>query len=314
MTFTYPAPPATVGSDLTTVEIHHLIKSPITLRKRLKDLMAEKFIADFLLTGRFVAQGGAILYETGEEIYPADSPEAVTPGAEYPVTVLTSGELAAARTTKWGQDVVITDEAIARMGMDPVNRGLRKLVNGNVKHVDSVALAVIASKVTQTVSVTTGTNAVGTGAWSTDDAIIEGAIAVKAKAEELNVDESFNYDTVVLKPSQFAKVAGKLLTGGLVPREQQNAILTGVIPDYLGLTWTTSTYVPFTDPILVDRALLGGMADENLSGPGYSAIDGVETKAIRLEETDGYLLRARRVTVPVVLEPKAAVIIDDTGL
>lgn len=314
MGYTYPAPPAVVGTDLTTVEIHHLLKTPTLIRKRLADLLKQKFIADFLLTGRFVAQGGAILYETGEEIFPADSPEAVAAGGNYPRTVLTAGELAAAKVVKWGQDTPVTDEAIARLNIEAVNRALRKLANGNIKQVDSVALAVIASKVTQVISVTTGTNGVNTGAWSTDDAIIEGVLAVKAKAEELNVGEGFDYDTVALKPTQFAKVAGKLLTGGLVPREQQNAILTGVIPDYLGLTWTTSTFVPFTDPVLVDRARLGGMADEDLRSPGYAALDGLETKSIRKDETDEYLLRARRVTVPVVLEPNAAVVVDDTGL
>lgn len=314
MSYTYPAPPAAVGSDLTSIEIHHLLKTPTLIRKRLADLLAQKFIADYLLQGRFQAVGGSILYETGEEIFPADSPEAVAPGGEYPQTVMSSSELAAAKTVKWGQDSPVYDEAIARLGIDAVNRVLRKLANGNIKHVDSVALAVIASKVTQVISVTTGTNPVGTGAWSTDDAIIEGVLAVKAKGEELNVGLDFDYNTVVLKPTQFAKVAGKLITGGLVPREQNNAILSGVIPDYLGLTWTTSTHVAFSDPLLVDRAQLGGMADEDLRSPGYASVDGLETKSIRKDEIDGYLLRARRVTVPVVLEPKAAIVIDDTGL
>lgn len=50
------------------------------------------------------------------------------------------------------------------------------------------------------------------------------------------------------------------------------------------------------------------MADEDLGGPGYTKIDGigVETKSIRDDENDKYRLRARRVTVPVVLEPAAA--------
>lgn len=314
MSYTYPAAPATVGSDLTTVEVHHLMKSPAALRKRLQEILKHKFIADFLLAGRFQAVGGAILYETGEEIFPADSAEAIEPGGEYPRTVLTAGELAAAKTVKWGLDAPVTDEAIARMLLNPVDKALRKLANGNIRDVDGVALAVIASVVTQTVSVTTGTNGVNTGAWSTDDAIIEGVLAVKAKAEELNVGDEFDYNTVVLKPTQFAKVAGKLVTGGLVPREQQNVILTGVIPDYLGLTWTTSTHVPFTDPILVDREQLGGMADEKLGGPGYTGLDGLEVKTIRNDETDSYIVRSRRVTVPVVLEPRAGVIIDDTGL
>ena len=80
----------------------------------MQEILAHKFVADYLLAGRFRAVGGAILYETGEEIFPADSAAAVAPGAEYPRTVLTSGELAAAKTTKWGLDTPVTDESIAR--------------------------------------------------------------------------------------------------------------------------------------------------------------------------------------------------------
>lgn len=314
MSYTYPAPPATVGADLTTIEVHHLLKFPTLLAKKLDELLKHKFIADFLLAGRFQAVGGAILYETGEEIFPADSAEAVAPGGEYPRTVLTASELAAAKTVKWGLDTPVTDEAIARLRLDALNRALRKLANGVISDVDGVALAVIASTVTQTVSVTTGTNGVNTGAWTSDANIIKGALAVKAKAEELNVGKAFDFNTVALKPLQFAKVAGALMTGGLLPREAENAIVTGVIQDYLGLTWVTSTHVPFTDPILVDREQLGGMADEKIGGPGYAGLDGLEVKSIRKDDIDSYLVRARRVTVPVVLEPLAGVIIDDTGL
>ena len=314
MGYTYPAPPATVGSDLTTIEIHHLLKTPTLIRKRMQDILAQKFIADYLLAGRFQAVGGSILYETGEEIFPADTAESVAPGGEYPRTVLTSGELAAAKTTKWGLDTPVTDEAISRFGMDPVNRALRKLANGNIRDVDGAALGVIASKVTQTVTVTASTGDVPTGVWTaSDDVIIEGILGVKAYLEEQNAGYSFDYNTVVLKPTQFAKVAGKLIVGGLLPRESQNAILSGVLQDYLGLTWVTSTNVTGTNPILVDRDQLGGMADEDLGG-GYTGLDGVQVKSIREDKTDGYLLRARRVTVPVVLEPKAGAVISGTGL
>lgn len=312
--FTYPAPPASVGSDLTTIEIHHLLKTPTLLRKRMQEILAHKFVSDYLLAGRFRAVGGAILYETGEEIFPADSAEAVAPGAEYPRTVLTAGELAAARTTKWGLDTPVSDESIARLGMDPVNRALRKLANGNIRDVDSAALSVIASKVTQTVTVTASTGDVPTGVWTaSDDVIIEGILGVKAFLEEENAGASFDYSTVVLKPTQFAKVAAKLMAGGLLPKESQNAILTGVMQDYLGLTWVTSTHVSGSNPILVDRDQLGGMADEELGG-GYTGMDGVQVKSMRQDETDSYLLRARRVTVPVVLEPKAGAVISGTGL
>ena len=62
---------------------------------------------------------------------------------------------------------------------------------------------------------------------------------------------------------------------------------------------------------MADTEQLGGMADEDLQSPGYSKVDGVgvEVKVSRLngaDDRDGYRARARRVTVPVILESAAA--------
>ncbi len=58
---------------------------------------------------------------------------------------------------------------------------------------------------------------------------------------------------------------------------------------------------------MLDSTILGGMADEQLGGPGYvGMVGGVEGKSIRDDNNDGWRLRCRRVTVPVVQEPAAA--------
>ncbi|RZU61746.1 hypothetical protein [Zhihengliuella halotolerans] len=315
MSYTYPAPPATVTQDGQAVEIHQFLKSPTLIARRLRDLTAQKFIADYLLSGRFKAQGGSILYENGESLFAADDPEAVAPGADYPTTVMTSGELQAAKTVKWGRDSIVTDEAISRLLMNPVERGLLKLANTTIRHVDSVALGVIASKVTQTFDCTNAGDG-NTGAWTSAEAVIAGTLAAKAKVEEENVGEGYDLNVVVLKPTQYALVMSKLLADGVLPRESSNPINSGEFPNYLGLTWTTTAHTPVTNPLLVDNTQLGGMADEDIKSPGYSRIGGVglETKSIRDEDNDRWKIRARRVTVPVVTEPNAAIEIVNTGI
>ncbi|MCO4276124.1 hypothetical protein NG701_17120 [Pseudarthrobacter sp. HLT3-5] len=310
MSFTYPAPPATVSGG-TIQEIHHFLKNPTLISRRLRTLLEQRYIADALLTGRFEAVGGGLFYETGEPIVTNDDPEAVAPGAGYPKTTASGGELAAAKTNKWGQDIPVFDEAIARLRMNPVERAFTKLVNQSVKFVDSATLAVIASKILQEYNVT---GAGAPGAWTDGNKIVEGVMIAKAKVTGL--DEGFDPNAIVLKDEQWAKAVSRLNEAGLLPRESGNPILTGVWPQALGLTWMSSNHTPTADPILVDTTQLGGMADENLGGPGYTRVGGVgvETKAIREEKTDGYLLRARRVTVPVVLEPKAGIVIKNTGL
>src|SRR4051812_37330627 len=116
-TYTYPL--ARPTGTLTTAQIQLLLQNPRVIAKRVQTLADQKFIADYLLTGRFTATGGGLFYENGESIFATDNPEAVEPAAEYPETILTSGNLTAAKTTKFGLDTLITDEAIARLGINP---------------------------------------------------------------------------------------------------------------------------------------------------------------------------------------------------
>lgn len=305
--YTYPV--ARPEGSLTTEQIHLLLSRPTLIAKRLQTLLDQKFIADFLLTGRFRATGGGIFYETGEEIFAADDPEAIAPGSEYPLTVLSRGELEAAKTVKWGLDTEIYDEAISRLGQNPVDRGLTKLANSIVRNVDSVAWAIIASKVTSTFA---------SGAWSNAANIVAALLA--AKAERAEQDPTIDLDTVVLSGSDYAKVMGVFVNAGVLPRENGNPIVNGNLPQQImGFTWVTSPHVSGADPWLIDRDLLGGMADEDLQSPGYTAAGpvGVEAKVSRLsggDDRDGYRLRGRRVTVPVVLEPLAGVKVTGTGL
>lgn len=301
---TYPVPAISGTENLTAEQIHQILSNQQIIARRVRDLASQRFISDALLTGSFQSVGGAVLYETGEPIFAPDDPESIAPGGEYPRSQVTTGDLAAARVEKWGRDVPITDESINRRGIDVVNRAITQLVNRMVKFVDSAALGVIASKVTATQE--------ATAAWSTAAAIVKTVELAKAKAEEST--EGHTLDTIVLTPTAYATVMAAFLEAGLLPRESSNPLLTGTWPTVLDLTWLRSPHVPTNAPLLIDTEELGGMADENLGGPGYTApLPGVETKSIREEHIDGYLLRSRRVTVPVVTDPTAGVAITGTG-
>lgn len=309
MAYTYPASTAT--TDGSSITIHHMLNSPPIIARRIRTLLDKRYIADALLTGRFEAQGGGIFYETGEPIFTQNDPESITPGAGYPKTQASGGTLASAKVSKWGQDSPVTDEAISRLGINPVNRAFTKLVNQSVKFVDGAALGVIASKVTQTYDVAA---AGATGAWTTGDAVVAGVLMAVARVRAL--DEGYEPDAIVLRDEQYARAVSRLSAAGLLPREADNPLVSGDWPQVLGLTWMATNHSPTTNPLLLDRTQLGGMADENIGGPGYVRTGGigVETKAIRDDKTDSYNLRARRVTVPVVLEPNAGIQIVGTGI
>jgi len=311
MGYTYPAPAVQVSG--TTIEISEFLRNPILIRRALQDITAEGFIADYLLPARYQAVGGTLLYETGEEIFPNDTPTAVAPGSEFRLTGFTQGQLAAAYSVKWGLDALVTDEAISRLNFDPVNRGLLKLGNGMIRQVDSVALGVIASKTTQTVA--------AGAAWTSAEQIITDVLAAVASQQVANLDfGTYDYDTVVLTPTQFAKVATYFLTSNLLPREATgNEVISGVLAGYLGLNWVTSKYTPVSNPFILDRNQLGGMADEQIQSPGYGTVPnntapGIEAKSLRDDDEEQWRLRCRRVTVPVVRDYRAAFEITGTGL
>jgi hypothetical protein len=301
--YTYPV--ARPSGTLTPAEVHFLLRNPDVIAKRVATLSDQRFISDFLLAGRYSAEGGGIFYETGEQIYPADLSESVAPNGEYPKTVLTEGELAAAKTDKRGLETDITDERIKRGSVGAVDRALTKLVNGVVRDVDSIAMAVIASKVTDTYA---------SSAWTTVANVVNALAAAKANREDLAL--GLDLDTVALSGAQWAKVMGLFAAAGVLPREDGNPIVNGQFPtNLLGYTWVTSPHIVGSDPLLVDREQLGGMADEDLGSPDYvrSGDFNVETYSKR-NDTDSYTVRARRVVVPVVLEPHAGLRITGTTL
>lgn len=315
--YTYAGTPAALDAALTAIQVHHLMKSPTLLARRLGDITRQGFIADRILTGRYQVEGGAIAYPNGVEgLYPNDDAEVVMPGSQYPLTQMDSGQLAIARTAKQGLGTHVYDEEISRLKIAAVQEGMVKLRNAIIKRVDGTALAVIASKVTATIA--------ATAAWTggTTEANVRGLVKTiaAAKAGRHDLAVGIDPDVIVLKEGQFASAMAELLIGGYLPRETAGGPLnTGAWPQALGLTWMTSQYTPFADPLLIDTSLLGGMADEDIQSPDYSSAPqpgaNIQVHTERLTSgRDGWLVQARRVCVPVVVEPRAGVRITGTGL
>jgi len=303
MGYTYPPPAPSYTGDVAN--IHRLLKDPATVARRLRTLLDRKYIADALLKQRLQVIGGAITWESGEPIGALEAPRAVAPGSEYPVVQLGYGTPSVAKTTKWGQDAEITDEAIARQKMSPVNRAMQKLANQNVMTVDALALSATVSAVTQT-------RAAG-ALWSASTAEQILTTVMLAKADVTSLGEGYDPDTVALDELTYATVKAKFIAAGYLPREgAANAIATGDFPKVEGMTWLPSPQAPAGTVLVADTEQLGGMADEDLQSPGYAkataqGTPGVEVKVLRDDDEDEYRARARRVTVPVVLEPMAGI-------
>jgi hypothetical protein len=305
MSVLYPPAPPSVTGDVVTIS--RFLNNPTLVARRLRTLAEQRFIADVLLTGRIPTTSGSVLYETGESIYSDRAPQSVQPGAEYPLTPISTGNASMAKTVKWGNDAEVTDEAIARQLFNPVDKALTKLVNQTVKTVDGVAMSAIHSAVTQN----TAAIASWAGTGSTPQVLRDIARA-QGKIKALN--QGYDPDLLIVDDATFANLVSDTAVAALLRRENQsNPIYTGTFPVISGLTvlpspnisgaGTSSAYA-----LIVDSRALGSMVDEDLGGPGYVSAGGVgiQAKTIREDETDKWRLRCRRVTVPIVQEPAAA--------
>lgn len=299
--YTYPL--AAPSGELTKEQVHLILSRPSLIARRLADITSMGFVADYLLRTPLDATGGGVFYESGEPAFAVSKPEPVAPNGEYPKANLSQGDVLSAKTVKWGIETDVTDEKIAREGISVLDRALARISNSIIQHVDSTAWGVIASQVTSTVS---------SSAWTTPGTAVKAITKVRQERAQLGTGIDLN--TVVLSAEQYGNVLGMLVDAKVLPSEGPNLVLDGTVPvNALGLTWVTSPHVTGTDPWLVDPALLGGMANEKIGGPDYSAVGSIEARTAR-GVRDNYEVRGRRVTVPVVLEPLAGVRITGAAL
>lgn len=305
--YTYPTLHA--EGTLTADQARLLLGSNGLIARRLADITQMRFIADYLLQDRLDASAGGVFYETGEEAFAPGNSEIVEPAASYPKIILPEGAIAAARAVKRGLSTDVTDEKLAERGGAVATRALLKLANTVIRDVDTVAMAVIAS-------VASSTFASPGGAWDSAGDVVRALMAIRTTRGDLGLGIDLN--TVVLNGDDFATLVGMFINDGALPREAAgNPAITGQIPlDLYGFNWVTSPYYTGSNPLLVDREQLGGMADQNLNSPDWARYgeSGVEGQTERKTGNDKWTVRARRVTVPVVLEPLAGVQITSTGL
>lgn len=297
MAYSYPPSAPTFSGDYETIS--RFLNTPTLVARRAQDLTMNRFIADVLLTGRTDVSGGAITYEVEDESnYTLRPVTSVSPGGEYKLTGITATTPAVTKVTKWGQDTLVTDEAIKRQNFSAVEKGLGKLTNTLVKHVDSISLSLIASTVTATRA--------ASAAWSSEGAkILQDIMLAKAAVTSLN--KGYDPNVLVVDDTTWAYIASNdKLAISRAREDSSNAVYTGNFGTLAGLQILPSPNLPGgSGAWLVDTNALGGIADEDLGG-GYEG-DNVQTKSMREDANDRWRLRARRVCVPYVTDPGAAI-------
>lgn len=310
---TYPIPGSTLVGNATVAQVLAFLKSPTELARRFADIMADhNFLSHAVLRGRYRITGGALVYLPDEVIQTDERPETIAPGGEYPLVTLNADAPQIVAAMKKGFGTEVTDEEVGRLLLDPVERAIQMLAYTMVSRFDSIAMAAIASAVTQSVS---GGSWTGATATSTIVGNVEAAkAAIRAQRR------GYRATTIVLTGAQYAAIAPSLLS--VLPREAGNPVLSGSWPNILGLDWVTSDDLPAGwRPTVLDADNLGGIGHEDIPSPEYVALSainpangaGVEVARYR-ERHDSTRIQVRKADVPVVRNPGAACEITGTGL
>lgn len=293
--------PATIDGQQITVD--RLINNPILIYRMLRTLVQQRLVGDKLLTGRVDLTGsGTAVYEIAESIFADMDDEIVDQLSQYPLTTDQPGTIAKADTVKHGLATELSDELIARarvQGPDPVVRKLMKLANRIAFNFDALCLSAIASAVSQTQE--------ATAAWDTSTADpLADVLLAAAQVDELN--QGYVVDTALTTPTSWARIISNSKVLANTPRENGPVTVTGNLVSIAGLNiWKTTNMPPGVDAMVLDSTLLGSIARENLGGGYQGEYGDVESKQIRLEGQDGWKIQARKVAVPMVQEPGAAV-------
>jgi hypothetical protein len=294
----FPPASPTISGDYLTVS--RFLNTPTLVARRMRTLAEQRLISTSILTGRETVSGGAISFEQNEGLFTDRPVEAVSPGGEYPITTVGDGSAQLAKVVKWGQDTFVTDEAAKRKAMSAVDKALLKLINTAAKNVDTVALAAIASSVTQTQA--------AAAAWSAATGVQMLRDVLKAKAALAALNQGYEADTMVIDDLTWALIASDQTLISTIAREtQSNAVVTGNFDVLAGLRIMRTPNLPAAGAWILDSSQLGGIATEDLGG-NYDKVDGIlESKSMRDDDNDQWRLRARAVAVPYINEPNAAI-------
>lgn len=304
-----PGLPTLTSGQLT---LDALLQFPALVQRALRTIPNQRFISDQLLTMRVNAQGGAVQYGQTESIFAALVAESIAAGQDFPQSTMAGPPYALAGVAKWGLDVLVTFEAIRRLNFDVIPRASTKAQNSVIKQVDTVALAAIAAAPITTLA--------ATAAWSTGaaDILLDLETAVGGIIDQ---QQGYTPNTLVVTTTRFVSLASNTKIQTALRREDYNNPIyqglsnisqmgnstdnsaTGFKVAGLNVVAVPAANMPAgTTALVMDTTVLGGMADEV---PLF-------VQPILQQENERWRIRAERVTVPFVLEPKACTSISGT--
>ncbi|GAB3251002.1 phage major capsid protein [Kineosporia babensis] len=307
----YPAAPPTLAGEIIT--INRALKNPTVVQKQIETIADQQMVGEKLLTGRVTAQGGTVLYGVDTSMDLDRGPRAVSAGAEYPRALPKEDVDAIVSTTKYGEDVPLTDEKISREQWAGVNQQMALSVNTTVSFVDSVILSVVSAAVTQTHA--------ATAQWSnaaTANTFRDVMLAVAKIRNQGGKTARYNPSVLLTDFISAAYLTSDQKIVQNMPRESGNNIIQSGYFGRLGgldIWGVPEDSMPAgVDALVADPKQLGFIANEDIQSPEYQgAYTGIQSYVRRdPKANDQYLIRTRRVFAAAVNNPSAAIKITGT--
>ncbi|WP_367582241.1 hypothetical protein [Tsukamurella tyrosinosolvens] len=251
-------------SDGSRFTVSDLVKNPLFIPTKLKELTENQFISEALLRNAGANPAGVVAYREGDPTFLDDDVQDVAEFGEIPVS---SGQLGIPRTAfavKKALGIRVSKEMIDENNIDAVNKQMTGLRNTFIRANDRFAKALLQSPLVPTLPVSTAWDAVG-GKPRTDLARAIEQIST-AKPAEATEDEYYGFepDTLVVHPSLLATLMDneqilKVYNGNVA---HESIAYTGAIPgEMMGLNVIKSRTFPADRALLLERGTVGFYSD-----------------------------------------------------
>lgn len=251
-------------SDGNRFTVSDLIKQPLFVPTKLKELMENQFISEALLRNAGANPSGVVAYREGDPTFLDQDVQDIAEFGEIPVS---SGQLGIPRTAyavKKALGIRVSKEMIDENDIDAVNKQMTGLRNTFIRANDRMAKALLSSAAVPTLPVSAAWDvALGKPRTDITRAIEKVTTAAPAEATE---DEYYGFapDTIVLHPGLLATLMDneqilRVFNGNIA---NESIAYTGAIPgSLLGLSVIQSRTFPIDKALILERGTVGFYSD-----------------------------------------------------
>lgn len=251
-------------SDGSRFTVSDLVKQPLFIPTKLKELMEKQFISEALLRNGGKNAAGSVIFREGDPTFLDSDVQDVAEFGEIPVSSGQLGEPRVAFAVKKALGIRVSKEMIDENDIDAVNKQINGLKNTFIRANDRGAKALLQSASVPTLAVTAPwDDPLGKPRTDLAKAIEQVSTAAPAEATE---DEYYGFEpnTLVVHPGLLATLMDneqilKVYNGAVAG---ESIAYTGAIPgNMMGLNVIQSRTFPIDKALVLERGTVGFYSD-----------------------------------------------------